>query len=245
MPQKNVSHLLATDLDGTFVGEAEELRNLLDHFEGLAETVTLVYVTGRHLESALELIDQESLPFPEVLISDVGAAIHDFSDPDVSLSWKNKLGGDWNPDDIRRAARSISGLKEQELPVSCRVSFYAESEAAVNELERTLRSEGIPHHLIFSSGRDVDVLPPEAGKGNALSFLIQEKNWLHASILIAGDSGNDLDMLSLPYPAVIVGNCQEELKSVQGDLIYRAKGRCAGGILEGWKHYFSESLSPM
>jgi sucrose-6F-phosphate phosphohydrolase len=245
MPQKNVSHLLATDLDGTFVGEAEELQSLLEHFERLDETVTLVYVTGRHLESALGLIEQENLPFPEVLITDVGASIHDFSEPDVSLRWKNKLGDDWNPEDIRRAARNIKGLQEQELPVSCRVSFYAEDEASVNELEQTLRSKGIPHHLIYSSARDVDVLPLGAGKGNALSFLIEQKDWTDADILIAGDSGNDLDMLSLPYPAVIVGNCQEELKSVQGDLIYRAKRRCAGGILEGWKHYFSKSLSPM
>ncbi|MFC7371148.1 HAD-IIB family hydrolase [Fictibacillus iocasae] len=241
MPQKSVSHLLATDLDGTFVGEGEELRKLLLHFESLEENVTLVYVTGRHLQSAKQLIDEEGLPFPEVLITDVGSALHDFSDSEIGNEWKAKIEEGWEPERVRAAARQIEGLREQELPVSCRVSFFAEDHTCAEELEKALRSSRIPHQFVYSSGRDVDILPLQAGKGKALSYLIQKKKWQDANVLIAGDSGNDLDMLLLPYPAVIVGNCQEELKNVSGDLIYRAKGHCAAGILEGWKHYFSRT----
>ncbi|MEZ6089426.1 MAG: HAD family hydrolase [Pirellulaceae bacterium] len=61
--------VLATDLDGTFIPLTDnadndrDLASLRDHFAGNDQT--LVFVTGRHLESALHAIVEHALPTPD------------------------------------------------------------------------------------------------------------------------------------------------------------------------------------
>ena len=50
------THLLATDLDGTLVGDKSSLQALLDFYGSQTYEVSLVYITGRHYQSALSLI---------------------------------------------------------------------------------------------------------------------------------------------------------------------------------------------
>ena len=73
---ENKKYLLATDLDGTFVGDQEALEKLLRFFDDSPDEVALVYVTGRHLSSARSLIAKEGLPTPDMLITDVGTSIY-------------------------------------------------------------------------------------------------------------------------------------------------------------------------
>ncbi|MER2009014.1 MAG: HAD family hydrolase, partial [Psychrobacillus sp.] len=67
-----ITQMLATDLDGTLVGDEKHLKELLTYYEGLEKKVTLVYVTGRHRQSAIELMKEANIPVPSILISDVG-----------------------------------------------------------------------------------------------------------------------------------------------------------------------------
>jgi len=97
---------------------------------------------------------------------------------------------------------------------------------------------------VYSTGRDLDVLPASGGKGAALQYIIDRDRLHEANILVAGDSGNDRDMLTLGYPAVVVGNGHADL----GDLdtshtIYRAQAHCAGGILEAWEHFYPKHVA--
>lgn len=136
----------------------------------------------------------------------------------------------WWPEEISRIAAQCAGLTPQSIPSTHRLSYFAEDAGAFEEVKQKLEENGVPHKLIFSSGRDVDILPPNAGKGEALSFLLREKGWEKANVLIAGDSGNDRDMITMGYPAVVVGNCQDELKKLpEHPLIFRAENHCAGG----------------
>ena len=58
------------------------------------------------------------------------------------------------------------------------------------------------------------------------------------SFLVAGDSGNDLEMLVGDTMAVVVGNHKPELEELRGrDRVYFASAPFAGGILEGIEHY--------
>ena len=55
---------------------------------------------------------------------------------------------------------------------------------------------------------------------------------------MAGDSGNDQEMLSGETLGVIVGNFSPELKKLRGrERIYFAEGEYAWGIIEGMNHY--------
>jgi sucrose-phosphate synthase len=56
--------------------------------------------------------------------------------------------------------------------------------------------------------------------------------------LVAGDSGNDEEMLLGNTLGVVVGNHDPELDHLRGHpRIYFAKSRCAWGILEGIEYY--------
>lgn len=235
---KKIHHLLATDLDGTFVGDKTGLKNLLTHYGALKEPVSFAYITGRHRASAAKLIYEESLPIPDLLITDVGTVIYTGPDFSEDEEWKKKMTAEWHPDEIIKAAKNIPGLIRQNLPDKKRVSFHSEGALPAKALETKLLKKQIPHTFIFSSNRDVDILPRGGGKGEALKFSIEKYVEKEANILVAGDSGNDLDMLQSGYPSVIVSNARAELTEVkENDMLFRAKYPYAQGILEGWQHF--------
>lgn len=234
-----IRHLLATDLDGTFVGDDAALKQLLAYYNTLDEPVALAYITGRHQASVIELIDEESLPLPDILITDVGTVIYHGESLLEDELWTEKMTEDWQPDNILKIAEGISGLTIQKLPHQRRVSFYASSAESAEALKTSLLQKEIPHTFIFSSNRDVDILPEGGGKGEALKFLIENYVEKEAGILVAGDSGNDLAMLEAGYPAVIVANARPELADIEAnELLYRASSSYAAGILEAWQHFY-------
>lgn len=236
---EKIRHLLATDLDGTFVGDDAGLKQLLAYYDSLDEPVALAYITGRHRASVIELIDEASLPMPDILITDVGTVIYHGESLFEDKLWTEKMTENWQPDNILKIAEGISGLTVQDLPHQRRVSFYASSMESAEALKTSLMKQDIPHTFIFSSNRDVDILPEGGGKGEALKFLIENYVKKEADILVAGDSGNDLAMLEAGYPAVIVANARPELADIEAsELLYRASSSYAAGILEAWQHFY-------
>lgn len=239
---KSIHHLLATDLDGTFVGDKESLKRLLSHYEMLAEPVSLAYITGRHRASAAQLIYEESLPTPDFLISDVGTVIYAGPQFKEDEEWKKRMSKEWYPNEILETAENIPGLSSQDIPHKRRVSFYSEGLRPAKALEKALLKNGIPHTFIFSSNRDVDILPRGGGKGEALKFLIKKYAEKETNVLVAGDSGNDMDMLQAGYPAVIVSNARPELAALKGNnKLFHANYPYADGILEARQHYYGGS----
>jgi len=229
-------------LDGTFVGDEEALGTLLQFFDGSPDKVALVYVTGRHLSSAQSLISTESLPTPNLLITDVGTSIYKSAELVEDLEWKARMENDWQPKKILEIATNFPMLNRQELPDDRRISFtVSESLEAVHEFNKALLDASIAHTFIFSSNRDIDVLPLGAGKGNALEYALDRYAMEGVQLLIAGDSGNDRDMLSLGHPSVIVGNAQPELQEIEPcENLFRANENCAGGIHEAWLHFYGD-----
>lgn len=238
---QKATHILATDLDGTLVGDKEGLQQLLKFYEDQVYRVSLVYITGRHFESALSLIKDENLPVPDVLVTDVGTEIHLGQKLVKDSEWAKRMEEDWRPHQIHELATEVSGLTSQQLPVTNRCSYFAEDEASVEAFGRKLSDQRIPHKLIYSGGKDVDILPLGSGKGQALQYIL-EKYGLHESkLLVAGDSGNDLEMLTMGFPSVIVGNAQPELlEQADHPSIYRSTKTHAGGIHEAWTYFYSE-----
>ncbi|WP_286887021.1 HAD-IIB family hydrolase [Aneurinibacillus sp. UBA3580] len=244
--QQSVTHLLATDLDGTLVGDEAALRALLRYYDEQPYNVVLIYNTGRHLCSALSLLSQEKLPRPDILITDVGTEIYYGEELEPDKEWRSKIAAWWRPAEIERIASECPGLIPQDIPVRHRLSYTVQDVAAVREVESRLKKAQIPHKLIVSSGRDVDILPPICGKGEALRYVLESRGWCDANVLVAGDSGNDHEMITLGYPAVIVGNAQQELLELkEHPLIFRAEKVCAGGIHEAWEHFYGKKSSAL
>ncbi|ANU08889.1 hydrolase [Planococcus antarcticus DSM 14505] len=233
--------MLATDLDGTLVGDKFSLMALLDFYGTRTYKVSLIYITGRHYQSALSLIAKENLPVPQVLITDVGTGIYTGDSLQQEMAWTEQLEQAWMPDKIDSVASQISGLVSQNLPIANRCSYFASDSAIVEVFRAELDKAGIPHKLIYSGGRDVDILPIGSGKGQALQYILDKYNLSEAKLLVAGDSGNDVEMLTMGFPSVIVGNAQPELlEQAEHPSIYRAQKKYAGGIHEAWSHFYTD-----
>jgi len=80
--------LLAADLDGTLLGDAQGeawLRAIALRYPG---NFFLAFVTGRTLSSIRELVNQERLPRPAYLCGNVGTQLVDLGDPGNALGKK-------------------------------------------------------------------------------------------------------------------------------------------------------------
>ncbi len=104
-----VTHLLATDLDGTLVGDRAGLKELLDFYEQQPYEVGLIYITGRHLASARQLIADEGLPIPKALVTDVGTEIYMGTGFLKDEHWEAHLMDDWAPEQVEALAKTIDG----------------------------------------------------------------------------------------------------------------------------------------
>ncbi|ETP68442.1 hypothetical protein G159_12130 [Planococcus glaciei CHR43] len=223
------------------MGDPDGLQQLLEFYEEQVYDVSLIYITGRYFDSALSLIEEENLPVPDILVTDVGSSIYIGNSFDKDLEWQKRIKANWMPDEIHAIAATVPGLTKQPMFLENRCSYYVADEKPVEEFRNKLAASGIPHKLIFSGGKDVDIVPEESGKGRALQYLLDKYKVEDAKLLVAGDSGNDLEMLTLGFPSVIVGNAQPELlESDEHPRIFRAKKGFAGGIHEAWTHFHSE-----
>ncbi|OLS43552.1 alpha,alpha-trehalose-phosphate synthase, partial [Rhodovulum sulfidophilum] len=71
-PLSDRRFVLATDLDGTFLGGTEaERQRLYDWIEANRASVGLIFVTGRDPEFIMEMCAENGLPWPEYVGGDV------------------------------------------------------------------------------------------------------------------------------------------------------------------------------
>jgi trehalose-6-phosphate synthase len=94
---------------------------------------------------------------------------------------------------------------------------------------------------LYSADRYFDVLPPGVSKGSALVALARQHHWPMTSILVAGDSLNDLSLFRLGTHGVIVGNAEPALLAAvaASDTVQRPDQPGAAGVLSalrelGW-----------
>ena len=90
-----------------------------------------------------------------------------------------------------------------------------------------------------SDNRFLDILPRGVSKGPSLLRLLEYLCVPHRSTLVAGDTLNDLSMLSLGIPAVAVGGSEAELiRQLSGEpYVYCADGAGVNGIVEAIYHH--------
>jgi len=268
--------LLATDLDRTLLpnGEAPEspgARELLAAFVR-AERITLAYVTGRRLELVEEAIALYDLPRPDRVIADVGSSLYEQHGDSwrQSTEWSAWLAEDWPGRESAELARLFEGeadlhLQEPAAQGPYKLSYFTELDVDVGALRRRLlarlEKEGLSSQVVYSVDEAarvglVDVLPARSSKRGALEFLIDREGLPPDAVLFAGDSGNDLEVLLSPIPAVLVANAdpalREQLREEAASLgtassLYLARGGALGmngnyaaGILEGWLHFHPE-----
>jgi sucrose-6F-phosphate phosphohydrolase len=236
------SSLFATDLDGTLLGDVRALADLQGHLTARRPGMAVVYITGRSLPATLRLIETAGLITPDVIVAGVGTAIHHGPDWAGDTAWARRLAAGWQERRIRDLAGEFPSLLPQgpgdqhAFKCSYRLAGIQALEV-LPALTAALEERQLPARLIYSSGRDLDIVPPAAGKAGALTFLVRQWGLPWSQVVACGDSGNDRDMLGLPCRAVLVGNCTEEMRHDPPPAAYRARAHCAAGISEGLRHF--------
>jgi sucrose-6F-phosphate phosphohydrolase len=267
--------LLCTDLDRTLIpnGPQVESPGARALFQTLAARpeVTLAYVSGRDRNLVEEAAGQYQLPFPDFVIADVGSSIYRIDakrEWHLDRAWEAEIALDWGPfshDEVAGKLSDLTSLKLQEPSKQNRykLSYYVPlstgSDTLADRIVARLQSNGIRARLIWSVDAPahlglLDVLPARVSKYHAIEWLMQEHGFMAANTVFCGDSGNDLEVLVSPIPAVLVANAEADVRRMatmqakNADRVaqlYVARGGFMGmngnysaGILEGIAHYY-------
>lgn len=234
--------VLVSDIDNTLLGERKGLDALLELLRRSEGTLGFGVATGRPLESTLRILRQWRVPLPGLLITSVGSEIHYGAGLQPDTGWRNHVRHLWRRDALRELFATLPGLREQaaENQRDFKLSYDADMREmpSLRELRKLLRTHRLHANLVFSHGRFLDVLPVRAGKGKAVRYLAYKWGIALSDFLVAGDSGNDEEMLLGDTQAVVVGNHSPELEVLRGrEQIYFAQAGFAAGIVEGIAHY--------
>ncbi|WP_112322123.1 HAD-IIB family hydrolase [Oceanibium sediminis] len=230
--------VLATDLDGTFLGGTkDDRRRLYDWIEANRETVGLVFVSGRDPAFIHELCGSGEAPWPEYVIGDVGTTIarvlpERLIEPIPALEDAIATTWDDRGDKVRAALDGHPGLTLQDTPFRYRVSYHMNPETF--DPSATDKVNALGADTLISDNRYFDVLPKGVSKGPSLMRLIEHLEVPAGRVLAAGDTLNDLSMLVADTPAVAVGGSEEPLlRELNGHPgVYHASAIGAAGILE-------------
>lgn len=237
-----VERLLVCDIDNTLLGDPRSLNELVSVLGENKGTLGWGVATGRRLESAIKVLKEWNLPLPDLLITAVGTEIHYTPNLTPDKAWWRHIDYRWRPDALASALDGVPGLKLQPKLEQRRfkLSYYVDRARfpGVSKLRRILRHRDLAAKLIYSHEAYLDLLPIRASKGLAVRHLGLRWGISPERMLVAGDSGNDEEMLAGDTLGVVVGNYSPELERLRGrHRIHFAERRYAGGILEGIERY--------
>jgi sucrose-phosphate synthase len=235
--------LIILDIDDTITGDDEGISKLKNILMGMNNDVGFGVATGRHIESAIDVLKEIDFKMPDVIISSVGSEIYYRNEGEYvySTSWDAHIKNSWVPDKIRELLGSYEFLELQDDTAQRKHKVSYNLLGSVEDLHRAaeiLRNNKIKTNLILSHNIYVDLLPYRASKGRAIRYLSYRWNIHLDSILVAGDSGNDEDMLIGELYGVVVGNHTEELQKLRGKRrIFFASQEYANGVIEGIQYF--------
>lgn len=236
--------LLATDLDGTFIGDDEAMFAL---WRSLREAgIVVAFSTGRHLESIRDFYAEKSVSDrADCCICMVGTDIYfrDNGGYELDTDWHEHIGVAWDKAAVENILANIPEVRMQDAQWQSpfKSSYYLEenAEARLHEIHAALDRAGIEAKVIYSADRFLDLLPARSGKGGAVTHVARRLGIAPDSVITSGDTGNDLDMMrgELAFRCIAVGNAAPELRQHRGDHMYHADASYAAGIEEGLKYY--------
>jgi sucrose-6F-phosphate phosphohydrolase len=237
-------YLIVSDLDGTLLGDGPALQVLADWLRLRQSQLVLVYSSGRSHTSILNAIREFSLPEPIAIIGSVGTEIREFPSGERYVGWPAVEPFGWSVGQVLAALACVPGLELQpvEFQSAYKVSYYLHnaSDEDLQRIETQLRSFALSADIIYSSQRDLDVLPRGVNKGTAARHLARHRNISADRIIACGDSGNDASMFDGECRGVIVANALPELRALAGARIFRSSRCHAAGVLEGLCHWLGE-----
>jgi hypothetical protein len=256
--------------------ESHDARRRFASFAARKE-VTLAYVTGRHLALVEKAIANFVLPRPDFVIADVGTSLYESAE-DCWLrraDWDEQFASEWGGMDHTAIRLLFADLIELQLQGAARqsryklsfyVPLYTDKHTLLPAMQQRLERQRVRASLIWSIDDPagialLDVVPESATKFHAIEYLMRREGFAPENTVFAGDSGNDLPVLSSSLLTILVANATRDvrdealqLSAARGtsDSLYLAKGDFMGmngnysaGILEGVAHFLPQTCAWM
>lgn len=261
--------ILATDLDGTLIPldplpADDPQHQALESLRQCADSgrLELIFVTGRHCASVLEVMRAKGLPTPKWIICDVGTSIFHRENDDSEPKPYRRV-----PEYVNHLDRIVDGLSTEELAkmIRCtddlrlqerekqgrhKLSFYCDARRLGHHVESilgTLEAQGAPYRIVhsvdpFNADGLIDLLPTGIDKGAGLKWWAEHRRIDAERIVFAGDSGNDYAAFVAGFRTIVVGNADRDLarqvsehhrQAGTEDHVYLAQGYATAGVLEG------------
>lgn len=273
--------LLCSDLDRTILpnGSQEESPEARPRLRILAahDRVVVAYVSGRHQNLLKKAIREYAIPVPNYAIGDVGTTVYEISGNQWHpwQAWADEIAPDWQGlqgSHLNELLKDIDHLtlQEPDKQNTFKLSYYVpidiDRHALLERVGERLNRHAVHASVIWSVDELkgiglLDVLPEHATKLHAIQFLMQRKGFAPDQTVFAGDSGNDLPVLTSGLPAVLVKNASDEVQrealarveeTGQRTQLYLAEGgflgmngNYAAGVLEGLAHFLPETVAWM
>jgi sucrose phosphatase-like protein len=238
------SRFLATDLDGTFIGDDEAMASLWDALA--PQDVVVAFSTGRHLKSIYDFYNEKGVTRrADVCICMVGTDIYFREQGEYTLDfrWHELIGQDWDKETVESILRAVpeARMQDAEWQSPYKSSYYLEENAQqrLMEIEAALTQANLRAKVVYSADMFLDLLPARSGKGEAVAYVAAKLGVKPEHVVTCGDTGNDLDMMraELGFRGIAVGNAAPELKAFRAAHVYHAQAEYAAGIREGLEQY--------
>lgn len=244
--------LFCSDLDGTLLGNLEASHRFRDTWQDLPRPgrPLLCYSSGRLVEDLLGLLEGDALPAPDYLIGGVGTQLYDVARGAPVADFDTLFSEGWDLEKIEQILAAFPGVTRQppEFLHPYKSSWYLPQATleTLAMLRKLLDDAGLAVTLVYSSGRDLDVLPAQTNKAHALNRLCERLGITTSEVLVAGDSGNDAGMFLLPgVRGIVVENAQPELHEAVVHLpTFGATRAFADGVLQGLAHFGLIAAAP-
>lgn len=239
----DMKKLIVSDIDHTLLGDDTALMNFNNLVNGINSDIGFAVATGRTVDSAFEVLKENNVMLPIVIISSVGSEIYYNYKGELIFSkgWQAHIKYQFNRQKIYDLMRQLNFLQyqEEENQREFKISYYtSDNPGNLEMVKKVLMKNKMKANVIFSHGQFLDILPYRASKGKAIRYISYRWNIPNENILVAGDSGNDEEMLKGDLLGVVVGNHTPELDSLRGSSrIYFSKRNYAGGIIDGIDYY--------
>jgi sucrose-6-phosphatase len=241
----SAASVFSSDLDATLLGNPEATLRFKAAWEALPpeERPILVYNSGRLVDDVLNLLAEDLLPRPDFIVGGVGTQIWDSRTDTCLDEFTSLFKGSWDLATIAHVLSDFPGITRQPPdflhPYKDSYYFHKATPHQIEELEEKLAAAGLKVTVVYSSHRDLDILPAAASKGSALQWLCEHRGLDLSQAIVAGDTGNDTSMFLLPgVRGIVVENAQPELlEALVHAPVYAAMQILADGVIEGLVHF--------
>lgn len=231
--------LFVSDVDDTLLGDDEALERLSAELAQARDRVTIAYNSSRPCESIRDSLSAVAhLMMPDYIIGGMGTEIEVGETCERLGAYERYLENGWNR---AKAAELVAGLEavahDEKFQTPFKVSFDIPGGEAFRTVQERLERGELEAKAVFSAGKYLDLIALRAGKGEAIRYLQRQLGVAAEQVVVAGDSGNDVEMFVAPFRGIVVGNADEDLKRLEGAHIYKAKKAHAAGLLEGLRYW--------